>query len=354
MGAGHAEGRRCSRCGLPFTPARGATAGRFCSSGCAYAARRRYERPASVVCAQCGTSAPVTANGGRGRLPKYCGSTCYWEAMRRGRVRPDRPPCRQCGERPASKNGPFCSHACASSSFRRRVTVVCTRCGQAMETTPGILRQGGGKYCSRACATPPRTARPCEGCQRVMQLRPSERRRRYCSRACRFGPGSGMCVVSCRVCGTARRVSAGQLRRGHGTYCSRACFASANTRPKTERRCARCQAVMLLRPSDLTRRYCSRRCVALSLRQPRRVRCRLCGKEARIPAWQRWTYCSRACSNRGRQRVRAPESERRNRRILELHAQGLVAPLIRAALLAEDPAWAITPAGVRTVVHRAG
>lgn len=289
--------------------------------------------------------------GGYGYVPKYCGKVCYAASLRKV---VDRPPCRQCGERPASKRGAFCSRLCAGRSYIRRVQVICRHCGETFEAIPDKVKCGWAKYCSRACrlaATAARVEKTCIGCGVAFQAYRSEAGRKYCSRACRFGHSGGMRVIACAVCGATRRVSSAQLRRGHGKYCSRACFSVANTSPVAERRCERCQKMMKLRPSELDTRFCSRRCGWLSLRRARTFRCRVCGGEEKVRFWQRPKYCSTACSNRGRQRKQPPEEERRNRRVVELHASGLKAPRI-AALVWEELGLPIAPATVRTIVFR--
>jgi hypothetical protein len=85
-------------------------------------------------------------------------------------------------------------------------------------------------------------------------------------------------------------------------------------------------------------------------RAPRSFRCRACKSIFLSRAWRRPRYCSIACSNRGRDRQRAPVLVARDGYILELHGQGLKSPQIQEALARRDPAWWATPALIRKVI----
>lgn len=387
--------RPCERCGASFRPTRSnleAGKGLYCSPRCGYDARRRYERPESVTCAHCGAIVPVKIRGTSGQIPKYCDAAHYWAHVReRARERAQerdqakaaaarqreieradaRPRCRQCGEKPAVGRAGFCSRACAGRSLIRRQPVACAGCGATVLMKPSQVAKGR-RHCSWECrrkawaATGGRkhgrsqVERSCERCGGAFRVPPSRAGQRFCTRACRFGADGGMRTIACLNCGAPRRVSSGRLRRGNGKYCSRACFGQANVSPVVERRCGRCQTPMRLRPSEIDRRYCSPRCARLSMRKPRMLRCRVCGVSRSLRTWQRQRFCSLSCANRGRKRPRDPILVARNALILDLHAQGVKAPKIREALIADPrcvpgPAgasWRMEPAAIRQVISR--
>lgn len=73
-------------------------------------------------------------------------------------------------------------------------------------------------------------------------------------------------VRACEICG--KRVSMPPSRARNFRTCSHACFAvlKAGGRLPAERRCQHCGRVMLVRPSEADRPFCSRECYADSMR----------------------------------------------------------------------------------------
>ncbi len=318
--------RHCERCGraFPFHPTPSAVAreaGRYCSRGCQHAARRVHQRPRELPCAVCGT--PFLTSG-RAASTRYCSKACA------GRARSEAvasPPCAQCRKPCPRKRQRYCSRACAGLASRRRIARTCPVCGVGYEIFPSDVKAGVRLRCSMRCwgiAHRRRVEVRCQraGCDQTVTLaRLAASRRRYCSRQC---------------CGLAHRTGVEQVCRRDG-----------------------CEQLLWVQPSQLAQgegKYCSNACrtIASRLRYPRvSVRCRGCRKRVTAPAWRKRLFCSNGCANRGRPRRRDPALVARDARILELAAHGLTSPMI-AAQLAQDPAWIVTPAGVRQVIRRAG
>lgn len=333
-------------------------------------AARRAARP-EYLCAHCGNPSGVAASElKRGR--KYCSQDCY-DAVHRKHDRPAKLPCEQCGTLyPTSGRAAgtrFCSSRCFGASLKRPgAPPPCEQCGKAREWEYGTSVNSVGPYCSRECAGLARRKRSslvCQVCGTVFQQRPSEgghRRTVHCSQACRRVTAErNATYATCKRdgCEVPLRVVPSQLAHGEGKYCSLACRGIA-WRRRVAFACQRegCSTVIMLRPSEARqRRYCSQRCSGLEFRRLhplRMVRCRGCKKRVLAPEWRARAYCSLGCTNRRHNRRYDPVVAARNARILELHATGLVAPTIQAMLCAEDPAWTVTPAAVRQVIHRAG
>lgn len=311
----------------PAEVAKGAA--RFCSRRCAYASMR-VERP-EHICAQCGQPSGLRAREvERGR--KFCSKACYDEAKRK-HDRPAELPCERCGTvYPTSGRAAgtrFCSQRCFGDSLRRPgAPPPCEQCGKARQWEYGTSVNSVGPYCSRACAGL------------------AHRKRRE---------------VACQACGTSFQLRDSEREGRRSFHCSRACRNATAEQRATYATCKRdgCEVLLRVLPSQLAHgegRYCSLRCrgIARRLRYPRvSVRCRGCRKRVTAPSWRKRAYCSLACTNRRRDRRHDPVVAQRNARILELHAQGVKAPEIQRQL-AEDPAWLISPAAVRQVIHRVG
>jgi hypothetical protein len=358
----------CERCGTP-TPVkpwlRAEGRGRFCSASCQYAARRKFERPYTLPCAQCGKLFPTA---GRRPQARFCSVHCYHDSLRKPHA------CEQCGRHypPLYPGQRFCSRECGGLARRKRETHRCPICQTAIERRACEVRAGARRACSIACAAFLRRRsqkRACRRCHKLFDVQPCvEKTRRYCSWACFVGPHGGSLEIICRgvECGRRRRVSAAVLKAGRGKFCSRACFISSRRRPWTHLSCAwpecpKPEGFWVLTSAAVGRKYCSRDCFHRAL-QKRANRCRICRAQFVSSPRREQRFCSHACAYRGRQRSRDPAILGRNSRILELRAAGLNAPRIQRELLKdtrcvegeEGAVWRIEPAAIRQVIWSEG
>jgi hypothetical protein len=386
------EARSCAQCSRSFTPGPAAKVGRFCSPACYLAARKKHDVPVPLPCETCGEPLSATQR----RAGKFCSRACYWRSNRkpqqvivcaqcgqersfpsgrrpaatfcskacsaRSQQRRIERICEQCGtpysrieSHFARENARFCSNACAYAARRSRWMFPCARCGVPLEVFPFQVRKGR-RFCSRACAREAlRKARPkvvCVGCGTEFSVFPSEAGgRTYCRLDCYLkAVTSNTRTVACRMCGTERRVIPALLAKGYGNFCSRACYVRS-LRRHVSLECRQCHRRSQMRPSVAARReFCSRKCAARA-RAPRQSRCRVCRATFRAPAWRQQRYCGLSCANRGRHRRRSPEKQRRNDRVLELHAEGLDAFRIAKRLEAEL-GLVVAPPTVRTILFR--
>jgi hypothetical protein len=231
----------------------------------------------------------------------------------------------------------------------------CARCGVPFEVFPFQVRKGR-RFCSRGCAREAmRKARPkivCVGCGTEFSVFPSEAGgRTYCRLDCYLkAVTSNTRTVACRMCGTERRVIPALLAKGHGNFCSRACYVRS-LRRYVSLECRQCHRRSQMRPSVAARReFCSRTCAARA-RAPRLSRCRVCRAAFRAPAWRQQRFCGLSCANRGRHRRRSPEKQWRNVRVVELHNEGMGAFRIAQKLKVEMGVQ-IATATVRTILFR--
>jgi len=113
------------------------------------------------------------------------------------------------------------------------VECTCRGCGAVFTETPGRVREGRGKYCSRACQSGHlRVSRTCVTCGRAFTVLVSKMRRearsgegRYCSNECR--PGPRRMDRTCRTCGVVFAAKPSEVTRYGGIYCSKACYHTA-------------------------------------------------------------------------------------------------------------------------------
>lgn len=86
-------------------------------------------------------------------------------------------------------------------------------------------------------------------------------------------------------------------------YCSRKCFGNKNRKPITQKSCLTCNKSFEVRPGEINKNYCSRKCGNLSRRKSIKKQCENCNKsfEAR-PCYANQKYCSRKCYHLPRQR----------------------------------------------------
>lgn len=131
------------------------------------------------------------------------------------------------------------------------VACTCQQCGTGFTVCPSVIKNGNGKYCSVACYGLSKSknnrgensphwrggqvACTCEQCGKIFAVRPSKIRNgsgKYCSRAC-YDLSSKRVTCTCEQCGKAFTVKPSGIKRGGGKYCSRACQGlakSQNTR----------------------------------------------------------------------------------------------------------------------------
>lgn len=108
----------------------------------------------------------------------------------------------------------------------------CERCGKHFSAWPFQVRDGGARFCSRACAQGPRVSLVCEQCGQTFFKPPSKvRAGRFCSGDCVLASQLRQVEHVCQHCGTAF------VRPGShpGKFCSHRCYSDAKTRPQSVR-----------------------------------------------------------------------------------------------------------------------
>ncbi len=175
------------------------------------------------------------------------------------------------------------------SEFDRQL---CAHCGRLiMEDRLSKYAGGRTRYCSATCGTYARRdrqgadyekmslveflaqqavrsqrtlekhSRDCEQCgTHFLTKTPG---RKYCSRRCYSAAYSRQEVKTCPTCGEHFE---GKRNR---QFCSSACSGIARASSRVEKSCKACSALFMVRPSELTRAYCSQSC---NPRGPRAVR----------------------------------------------------------------------------------
>lgn len=100
--------------------------------------------------------------------------------------------------------------------------VTCLHCGTSFSVNPARLRNGRGRYCSRACHASARTLERSESCLLCGGgMPPGRPHRRYCSRECAALAAAGQARLKprdCAVCG--RRFAPATLRE---RFCGPGC-----------------------------------------------------------------------------------------------------------------------------------
>jgi 5-methylcytosine-specific restriction endonuclease McrA len=169
----------------------------------------------------------------------------------------------------ASDKQKYCTHACAMATRKTRVARTCEYCGKSFAVSPSKLKEGKGRFCSKACyeedrKLPPRT---------------------------------------CQICGATFYPDRHRVAKGGGKFCSDAC-KRLGSRTRVERTCPSCGKTFLAPPSRIKfagAKYCSIECRGNGARVERvTCRCEICGKEFertrnQVEKHKRGRFCSRAC-----------------------------------------------------------
>lgn len=107
----------------------------------------------------------------------------------------------------------------------------CEQCGAAFSAQPQVLRNGHGRFCSRACGWAnmrQRLDRQCETCGAPFTATPrdvAQGRGRFCSLVCCGVAKRARLTRRCQRCGTAFTVQPARVRAWGGRFCSHACAA---------------------------------------------------------------------------------------------------------------------------------
>lgn len=107
--------------------------------------------------------------------------------------------------------GKYCSRACYNESLRMHKTTTCLTCGKSFNIQPCQTRRGGGKYCSPRCYRNSRIGVPC-----------SEERKRKISEA-----KKNRITKICLTCGKQFETIPSQIKEGRGKYCSHHCYGES-------------------------------------------------------------------------------------------------------------------------------
>lgn len=133
----------------------------------------------------------------------------------------------------------------------KKIKRICPICGKEFFAHPSIIKNGGGKYCSRECMGKSYRGEKssnwkggkvkciCKTCGKEFFLNPSEielGKGKYCSKKC-FGVSNagknspswkgGKIKVVCQMCGKEFETYSSTLKRGNGKYCSKECSNEA-------------------------------------------------------------------------------------------------------------------------------
>jgi len=351
----------CPQCGVreAATPSRGPYCGRTC------AGLARQQR-VTVACAYCGKE-EIRRPSELGASDDHFCTHSHYVAWKRAQVREFT--CGYCGERRQlaawAKTQTFCSNRCSGLAKRTRVSRVCPMCSTEFDAEPNEVAGGRGKYCSKSCRYEGRrqncaAEKLCarDGCGQVIcGNRSTVRKRRYCSRRCRWGADGGRSEwITCQreECRKRKLVPRSLLNCGWGKFCSRACYLQSRREARPWVKCDRrgCLKRFQVSPSAAgRRRFCSWRCQVLS-RRPGTFRCPVCRKVEQRKPGRRPKFCSGACRNRGRHRARSPLVVARNQFILELAANKMKSPRISEKLKANSDGWGLSPPSIRKVISR--
>lgn len=147
--------KKCEHCDKPLAPRKPSqmAKARFCSTRCAYDAKRSTNPTRQVPCVVCGK-----ATGVSGRPPgqrKTCSAKCGYE-LRKRTTRPQRS-CNHCGEMywpQGSFRVKFCSRKCYIADIgtrRAMLTATCMECGSKFKRTAAALKRVRHAFCGNAC-----------------------------------------------------------------------------------------------------------------------------------------------------------------------------------------------------------
>jgi very-short-patch-repair endonuclease len=131
--------------------------------------------------------------------------------------------------------GKFCSKECASKFYwskrETRVKVMCQFCGKEFEVLYSKVRKGFGRFCSRECASLYRRKRVkkiCQGCGKEFEVWQSMENAKFCSYECYklYGRkrGKSIKVKICSGCGQKFEVEKWLVKKGFGKFCSMECY----------------------------------------------------------------------------------------------------------------------------------
>lgn len=106
---------------------------------------------------------------------------------------------------------------------------ICQVCNKTFYVVPAVVKNGGGKYCSRECqweSLRNKIAVPCEVCGKEFETvlsRLGAGRGKYCSKECSYIGRTKCQPVICEYCGQEFEAHPSNLMRGYSRFCSRAC-----------------------------------------------------------------------------------------------------------------------------------
>ncbi|CDS48916.1 Phage protein [Polaromonas sp. CG9_12] len=138
----------------------------------------------------------------------------------------------------ASENIQTCSTACGYQLRSRKTRSAperhCLTCGKGFFAPLSQIKNGGGKYCSKACLydrNKEATTRPCDVCGKEFSSPPSHSHVKTCSTECGYQvrvdtrPNEKV-MVPCKHCQTLIEVYA--IRADQRIYCSQVCAKSSD------------------------------------------------------------------------------------------------------------------------------
>jgi hypothetical protein len=146
--------------------------------------------------------------------------------------------------------------------------VICAKCGTEFEVFAYRIKNGGGKFCSRACAGKAKRTQVnanCLKCGSQFKARESRVKKgqgKYCSLSC-AGKAKGIGEkANCIKCGSQFKTIKALVKKGWGKYCSRACAGTTKGK-QGKANCIKCGSEFRESPYEINvqgRKYCSIAC----------------------------------------------------------------------------------------------
>lgn len=180
--------------------------------------------------------------------------------------------CLQCGKSfkaiPAAKRK-FCSRTCASQFKSTKVQSTCERCNKSFSVKLHKVKEGKGRYCSRACSDNIGWKEPCERCGKPVHRTESHANKHphaYCSRKCANQRPDNVVTRICNECRKSYRTK----QSVNKTYCSQSCYDKARGFGYETKPCEYCGIKFTRRKIKLfaKQKYCSNDCQGLARRMP--------------------------------------------------------------------------------------
>jgi len=145
----------------------------------------------------------------------------------------------------------------------------CLKCGKEFFVWPYIIKNGGGKYCSRNCRKKELIKKICLTCKKDFKVyRKRNETAKYCSYNC-MGLANRhripwnkkeRVIKTCKTCEKSFEVSSYLIKSGLGNFCNKECWSNRPSIFKSQQICQQCKKVF---HSPTKVNCCSRECYYL-------------------------------------------------------------------------------------------